>query len=335
MSDRKKDHIELTNSAQVSGNENYGLYYEPLNAGLDIEQANISCRFLGADFTAPIWFSSMTGGTKQAAKINQNMAIVAQKYKLGMGLGSCRLLLDSDERIADFAMRKFIGDRPLYANIGIAQIDELANQNKLDALNKLVAKIEANGLIVHINPLQEAIQPEGDRWSTNPLILIKKVLEVIKYPLIVKEVGQGFGPQSLASLLELPLAAIELAGHGGTNFTKLEGTRHDQLRDDKKETILALAQLGHTPLEMLGFIEKIMASKQVVNCHELIISGGIKNCLQGHSLIVKSPLNAVYGQAKKVLDHALISSEALDEYIATQIETLKLGQLFLNDGERC
>src|SRR5690606_23692016 len=110
------------------------------------------------------------------------------------------------------------------------------------------------GLIVHVNPLQAWLQPEGDFINKAPLETITELLTHFQYPVIVKEVGQGFGPASLKALLELPLAAIDLAANGGTNFSKLELLRADNLH---KETYGSLMNIGHTAEEMLGWLNQM------------------------------------------------------------------------------
>jgi len=225
----------------------------------------------------PIWVSSMTGGTEKAANINQNLARVCKEFGLGMGLGSCRPLLESNARLDDFAVRKYIGDQPLYANIGIAQVEELYAARKVNLLGDLVKKLEADGLIIHVNPLQEWMQPEGDRYQSSPLELITKLLEDLSVPLIVKEVGQGMGKESLRALLKLPLVAVDFAAHGGTNFSKLELLRGSE---ERKNSFAQVVNLGHGAEEMLGWVNEIKAAEEV-NCNTIIVSGGVKEVCNG------------------------------------------------------
>jgi isopentenyl-diphosphate Delta-isomerase len=114
-----------------------------------------------------MWVSSMTGGTKMAHTINHNLARACKEFRIGMGLGSCRKLLDDDTYFEDFNLRPIMGDDlPLFANLGIAQVEILLAENKLDQIKRLVEKLQADGLIIHINPLQEWMQPEGQQDST-------------------------------------------------------------------------------------------------------------------------------------------------------------------------
>ena len=192
-----------------------------------------SLTFLGKELGAPMWVSSMTGGTFAARKINTNLARVCHDFRMGMGLGSCRSLLDSNASLPDFDMRDIIGDDlPLYANLGISQVEQLLENNQEDKIRVLVDKLRADGLIVHVNPLQEYFQPGGDRLKNAPIISIRRLLDVVSFPVIVKEVGQGMGPASLRELIRLPLAAIEFAAFGGTNFSKLEMLRSEKATTD-------------------------------------------------------------------------------------------------------
>ncbi|NNE29301.1 MAG: isopentenyl-diphosphate delta-isomerase, partial [Saprospiraceae bacterium] len=209
-------------------------------------------------------------------------------------------------------------------NLGIAQIEELIDNQALDKIDALLALLAADGLIIHVNPMQEWLQPEGDRLKRSALESIEQVLRVGSYPVIVKEVGQGFGPESLRALFRLPLAAIDLAGSGGTNFALLEILRKEE---DKRDTYSNLAYLGHSAEEMIGFINSF--DKSEMKCKEVIISGGIKNFLDGYFLRGKLGLNSVYGQASAFLKFARGDYQALQEYVASQIEGYKLAQNFL------
>lgn len=273
----------------------------------------------------PIWVSSMTGGTEKASRINENLARACKEFGLGMGLGSCRPLLESDERLKDFAVRKYIGDQALYANIGIAQIEDLYRANKINLLSELVKKLEANGLIIHVNPLQEWMQPEGDRYLSAPIVLIKKLIDDLNIPLIVKEVGQGMGKASIKALLELPLVALDFGAHGGTNFSKLELLRGSE---ERKSWFEKVVNLGHGADEMLSWANEIKSSQKVL-CDTIIVSGGVKDFLDGYYFIEKSDYNTIYGQASGFLKYALGDYEELQEYVSMQIEGLHMASAFL------
>lgn len=326
---RKRDHIELALRSQVAAAQLDGRFcYEPLLAAHPPKGSLNPVAFLGKTLRAPLWVSSMTGGTEWAHTINHNLARACRDYGMGMGLGSCRSLLYSDDTFRDFDVRALIGDDlPLYANLGIAQLEQLLDRKETWRLNRLVEKLRANGLIIHVNPLQEAMQPEGDVFKQTPLAIIEQVLEAATFPIIVKEVGQGMGPESLRALLQLPLAAVDFAASGGTNFALLELLR---AHPDKLAALEPLVYTGHSAAEMTQFTNTIIAELgDKIRCRHIIISGGIKNFLDGYYLINTIQLPAVYGQASGFLQYARGDYDQLTAYIDNQIRGLELAQAFL------
>ncbi len=325
MSDRKHAHIELAFKSQTTAAETDSRFiYEPLLS--EHPTALTPKNFLGKTVRTPIWACSMTGGTQLAGKINENIARVCKDFGMGMGLGSCRVLLDDDTYFEDFNVRKYIGDsQPLYANLGIAQIDMLLSNNDTDKINRLIEKLEADGLIIHVNPLQEWFQPEGNPITRPAIDIIEEFIEKAEYPLIIKEVGQGMGSQSLKRLLQLPIEAIEFGAFGGANFSMVELLRRDK---DECDVYKPLAYVGQTAEQMVDAINHLSASVDFV-CKQLIISGGIKNFLDGYYLMKKSAVPALYGQASAILKYAVQSYEALFKYIAMQVKGLSLAEAFL------
>jgi isopentenyl-diphosphate Delta-isomerase len=325
-SERKKDHIELAFQSQVTQTDTR-FYYEPLLAP---HPDNVwgDFPFLGKSFKYPIWISSMTGGTALAKVINHNLARACGEFGLGMGLGSCRSLLYSDATLPDFDVRKLIGDKqPLFANLGIGQLEDLILQNKVFLINELIEKLQADGLIIHVNPMQEWLQPEGDRFKYSPLQTIETILEKTNIKLIVKEVGQGFGYDSLQHLLQLPIEAIDFAAAGGTNFAKLELLRSDA---SKQEIFNAFAHVGHTASEMVAMSNDLIATLgDKARCKQVIISGGIQGFLDGYYLIQKINTPAIYGQASAFLNHARGNYDDLVQFLEAQIQGLCLAQAML------
>lgn len=325
---RKQDHIQLAFQSQVSAHQlDERFSYEPLLSAHP--QTNLKTKiFLNKTIYAPIWVSSMTGGTEKAYIINQNLAKACAHFKMGMGLGSCRSLLDNHERLADFNWRKTIGeDLPFYANLGIAQIEILLKHKQTNKITELIDVLQADGLIIHINPLQEWLQPEGDRILHPPIDTIKQLIDILDINIIVKEVGQGMGKNSLNALLKLPIQAIEFAAHGGTNFSKLELLRSSIHKQNLYESV---THIGHSASQMVTFINEIIEENNGnLNPKDYIISGGIQNFLDGYYLMNKLNANSVYGQASALLKYAEKSYDELHQYIESQIEGLKLSQAFL------
>jgi isopentenyl-diphosphate delta-isomerase len=326
---RKKDHIDLAFRSQVGAGElDTRFYYEPLLTAHPAPGSVPPLEFLGKTLRTPVWVSSMTGGTALAGTINHNLARACAEFGMGMGLGSCRQLLYDGAYRPDFDVRDLIGpDLPLYANLGVAQVDRLLTDREAGRMEDLIGSLRADGLIVHVNPLQEALQPEGDVFARAPLAVIEDLLSVAAYPVIVKEVGQGMGPASLRALLQLPLAAIEFAAAGGTNFAKLELLRGDPVRQMIFEKIAAV---GHTATEMGAMVNALVDDLgEQVRVRHLIISGGLRNFLDGYYLIRQSALPAVYGQASGFLRHARGEYGELRAFVEAQVRGLELAYAFL------
>jgi isopentenyl-diphosphate delta-isomerase len=324
--DRKKDHISMALESQTAMSQiDDRFYYEPLLTTFPNEKAEINGYLAGIKYNAPLWVSSMTGGTSQAFHINQNLARAAGDFGFGMGLGSCRKLLDSNEFFEDFDIRKWMPDQALFANLGIAQIIDLLKNKRTNKIIDLLDKLSADGLIIHVNPIQEWLQPEGDRIeSLSPLQAIEGILDLHEIKIIVKEVGQGMGPESLKSLLKLPIAAFEFGAFGGTNFARLESLR----RESGKE-IDPICFVGHTPKEMIKFINDI-GEESEIKCRDFIISGGVKNYLDGFYYNHLLKFNSVYGQASSLLQYAIGDYDLLAQYIQDQLEGYKFALRYLN-----
>ena len=319
---RKGDHIDLAFRSQSDKEMLDNRFeYEPMLASNALNK-DISLKFLGKDLSAPIWMSSMTGGTQKASMINRNLAKACGKYKLGMGLGSCRSLLHSDDHLPDFDVRNLMGDQPLYANLGIAQIEQLIEQGQTSKIEELINKLSADGLIIHVNPLQELMQPEGDIYHRPPIELIKYIRDILKSRLIVKEVGQGYGPKSMQALVDIGVDAIDFAAYGGTNFATIELARASTAF---RETHQPLANVGHTAADMVQYFNQLKNADNVA----VIISGGVKTYLDGHYLTNLINANAVYGQASGFLKHAMVSYEGTCEYVESQIKGLKMAASLL------
>lgn len=327
MSDRKKDHIDLafrSRTARETIDRRFD--YEPILSGHPADDLK-PFPFLGKTMNAPLWISSMTGGTGSARHINQNLARACGEFGLGMGLGSCRPLLEEEPFFEDFNLRELIGNHsPFFANLGIAQVEKALHQKWIDRIIQLVKRLKADGLIIHVNPLQEWLQPEGDLISVPPLETLHAFLEQVDFQVIVKEVGQGMGPGSLKALLEMPLAAIDFAAFGGTNFARLEMLRAPETW---QEYYGPLASIGHDAEEMMQMINDHLDNGVRVQCRHIIVSGGIRNFLDGYYLIKQCKLPAIYGQASSFLKYANESYEHLRDFISSQIKGLRLAEAFM------
>ena len=325
--DRKLAHIQLAFDSQTARSEqDQRFIYEPMLSAHPTEKP-MPFSFLGKTMRAPIWVSSMTGGTGVARSINRNIARACREFGLGMGLGSCRKILFDKTHWDDFDVRDEIGEhQPFWANLGIAQLEILLKENNEQAIHDLVKALRADGLIVHVNPLQEWFQPEGDQIKRPPVDTIRELLQKTDIPLIVKEVGQGIGSKSLKELLQLPLSAIEFAAYGGTNFSKLE-----MLRDDPRQYELfhPFAFVGQTAGQMTRSVNKLLSEIKEPACKQLILSGGVRNYLDGYYLVSLSKLPAIYGMASSVLKRATGDYQELKDYLSNQIRAYQLAQTYL------
>lgn len=328
---RKKDHIALAFQSQIAHDDlDRRFYYEPLLAAHpQPDQWAKPFTFLGRSCLSPLWVSSMTGGTEWAYTINHQLARVAHDFGFGMGLGSCRSLLSSNEYLRDFDVRATLGDDlPLYANLGIAQLEQLIKNNQLHLIDNLLDKLKADGLIIHVNPLQEWLQPEGDRFEHPPLETILRLLDArptMKF--IVKEVGQGMGYESLKQLLQLPLQAIDFAASGGTNFAKLELLRGTPAY---RQVYEALAHVGHTAEDMVLMVNALAAELgDRMACRQIIVSGGVRDFLDGYYLLQRLQVTGVYGQASGLLRYARGGYEELYDYVQAQVQGYRLAEALL------
>jgi isopentenyl-diphosphate delta-isomerase len=327
MEQRKKDHIDLALNSQATAVDHDDRFnYEPLLKPHP-KKDDLAISFLGKTMKNPLWISSMTGGTEYAKIINTNLAKACNEFGLGMALGSCRVLLDNDQYLSHFDLRDIIGDDyPFYANLGISQVEQAIRQNKTKQIVDLVTKLRTDGLIIHVNPIQEWLQPEGDILLHAPIDTIKTFIDQTKIKVIVKEVGQGFGPESLKALLKLPLEAIELGAYGGTNFSKVELKRSMPI---VKEMLEPFSKVGNTAEQMVDDINRIVTENHDISCKQIIISGGISSFLDGYYLMRKSALPSVYGQASTMLRYAREDYEKLREYIQFQIKGLQMANSYL------
>lgn len=189
---------------------------------LDWNEITLKTTFLGKQLLAPLLISSMTGGTEQAGIINQRLASVAQHYKIAMGVGSQRVVVEKPQVASTFAVRSRAPDILLFANLGAVQL----NYNYgLDECLRLVDLLQADALILHLNPLQECIQPKGDTNFRGLLDKINQLCSKLPVPVIAKEVGNGISAPMAKKLLAAGVTAIDVAGAGGTSWAKVESER--------------------------------------------------------------------------------------------------------------
>ncbi len=315
INQRKDDHIDLVNLSQIESLDPR-FNYEPL-FGVHPHSNPDPFVFLGKVMNYPFWISSMTGGGRESEKLNKTMAEVCHELGIGMGLGSCRVLFEDASKISDFSLRNILGDQvSFYMNLGIAQIEEYLRDNRINDIIDMSSELQVDGMIIHINPLQEFFQPHGDKITKTPISIISEFMESYPLKVIVKEVGQGFGPKSLEALINLKVDGIELASFGGTNFTRLEKIRSNHSEVD-------FDFVGAGAIEMIKHLNNTKGKT------DIIISGGMNNpldCYYARSIL---EMNSVIGQASKILEFAKLGRKELKEYILGFITKMRLANNYL------
>lgn len=229
---RKAEHLKINleqdvGSALRTGLEKYHLVHEALPE-LSLDDAQTKLSVFGRALAGPLLISSMTGGTEQAGVINRRLAEAAQATGVAIGVGSQRAALEHPEQAVTFQVRRFAPDALLFANIGAVQLNYGYG---VDECRRAVDMIEADALILHLNPLQEAVQADGNTDFRNLAKQIEKVCRGVGVPVIAKEVGWGISERSARLLANSGVSAIDVAGAGGTSWSQVEMHRApDQFR---------------------------------------------------------------------------------------------------------
>ena len=315
---RKKEGIviPLTRNVQAKESSTYLEYVKLIHNALpeiDFDAVETSQRFLGHNFKAPIIIDSMTGGTPEATKINSRLSLAAEKFGLGMGLGSQRAGLLSSELAETYSIaRSNAPNAFLVANIGGAQ---LSKGLKIKEIKNMIQMIEADALVVHLNPLQELIQPEGEPKYKGVLSKIKEICSNFDIPIIVKEVGAGISMDVAKRLQTAGVSAINVAGSGGTSWAGVEKLRAETAHDSNKINLGELFWDWGIPTAV-----SLMEVRKSVKI-PVIASGGIRNGLEIAKCIT---LGAdMCGMAFPFLRHASKSLESLYEFTNRTLTELR------------
>jgi len=306
---RKREGIEIPLKENIQGRtaSTYLEYVKLLHNALpeiNYDQIDLSIEFLNRSFSAPLIIDSMTGGTDEAFVINKRLGLIAERYGLGMGLGSQRAGLKSDKLVESYSIaRKVAPNAFLIANIGGAQLsDGLSNSDIL----KIIKMIDANALAIHLNPLQELIQPEGEPRFKGILKKISNLVNEVEIPIIVKEVGSGISADVAIKLEKSGINSINVAGAGGTSWAGIEKIRADQHNEYLK------SQLGELFWEW--GIPTALSILLVSNSVKIpvIASGGLRNGLEIAKCLI---LGAnVCAMAFPFLKRASKSEEELEKF---------------------
>jgi isopentenyl-diphosphate delta-isomerase len=315
---RKKEHLELcldtrsVTSTTGTGLARYGFVHNALPE-LDIAELDLSTEFLGKRLQAPILISSMTGGFDLARKINRNLAAAAQALGLAMGVGSQRVALEQSSAADSFQVRDVAPDILLLGNLGAVQLNY---GYTVDHCRRAVQSIGADGLILHLNVLQEAVQPEGNRNFKGLGQKIAAVCRELEYPVVAKEVGSGISAEVAVRLRRAGVQAIDIAGKGGTSWYTVEARR---AASHGKAAQTTFVDWG-IPTE-----EALVAVRQAVPEMPLVASGGIRSGLDIAKSIALGADMAALGQP--LLASALASADKVVEFLGGIIEEIKVAML--------
>jgi isopentenyl-diphosphate delta-isomerase len=279
---------------------------------LTLDEVDLSTRFLGFDLRAPLLISSMTGGPRRGAEINARLAEAAAALGIGLAVGSQRVALEGAGSAGiDDTLRRMAPGVLLLANLGGAQ---LIQPGGVAEARRAVEMIQADGLIVHLNPLQEAVQPAGDTNWNGVLSAIADLVRTLDRPVVVKEVGYGISGDVARRLRDVGVAAIDVAGRGGTAWALIEAERAGSPADAAVGT--AFADWGiPTPLA-------IREVRRACPDAPLIASGGVRDGVDAAKAL---RLGAdLVGQAGGVLQAALTSTEAVVSHFEIMIRQLRI-----------
>jgi len=310
METRKRRHIDVCLSEAVdyqtvtTGLERYRLPYNALTQ-TDLSSVDLATDFLGARLRKPVLIGAMTGGAELSGTINRNLAAAAQELGVGMMLGSQRIMLDNGSASSSFSVRDVAPDVLLIGNIGLAQLDEVVVPDLVKALDH----VGANALAVHTNPLQEAMQHEGDTDFSGSISRLRDIAGSIGYPVILKEVGHGIGAAAAAELVDCPIAAVDVAGAGGTSWARVEQfVRYGEIRHP------ALAEWGIPTAEALLEVRHTLPDVSIV------ASGGIRTGMDAAKVLAMGA-DAV-AVARPLLAPAIESPAAVVDWLQRFIDEL-------------
>ena len=270
---RKADHIRINLEEDVNfrqlttGLENYHFLHQALPE-IDLAEVDTTTPFLGKMLKVPLLISSMTGGTEQAQLINRILAEAAELTGIAMGLGSQRAAIEDSSLADTFQVRPIAPTAVLLANLGAVQLNY---GYTVEHCQRAVDMIEADGLILHLNALQEAVQPEGDGNFSGLLSKIEQVCRALSIPVIAKEVGWGFSADTARLLGEAGVAAIDVAGAGGTSWSQVEMYR--TTTEIHRRVAATFVDWG------VPTAEAILAVKAGSPTTPIVASGGLRNGL--------------------------------------------------------
>lgn len=316
---RKADHIRINLEEDVdfphltTGLERYRFLHRALPE-LNLVDIDTSLALFGRELAAPLLISSMTGGTERAQEINRRLAAAAQEHRIALGVGSQRAALEKPELADTFQVRDLAPDVLLFANLGAVQLNYGYG---LDHCRRAVEMIEADALYLHLNVLQEAVQPEGDTNWAGLLNRIEQICAKLGVPVVAKEVGWGISGDTARQLVEAGISAIDVAGSGGTSWSEVEYHRAPTAFHAK--VARSFADWGIPTAESLQMV------REAAPALPIFASGGLRD---GIDIAKTVALGATLGgMAGPYLRAAAESEAALDEAIRIVVTQLRIAML--------
>jgi isopentenyl-diphosphate Delta-isomerase len=315
-SERKLEHLRINLQEDVqfrevrNGFEQYRFVHQALPE-VALDAIDLSLEFFGKRLGAPLLISSMTGGAAEAGRINRNLAIGAQAAGIAMGLGSQRAAIEDQAFTATYQVRDVAPDILLFANLGAIQLNY---RYGLEQCRRAVEMIQADALILHLNPIQEAVQAQGNTNWAGLLNKIEMVVKQLDMPVVVKEVGFGISEEVARQLASIGVAAIDVAGAGGTSWTAVEARRAPNER---------LRALAETFWDWgIPTAESLLRARRGAADVPLIASGGIRDGVEVAKAVALGA--SLVGLASPMLKLANISGEAVAEGISALCDQLRV-----------
>jgi isopentenyl-diphosphate delta-isomerase len=307
IANRKDDHIRISLEENVqaqgiqSGFAAYRFVHQALPE-IDLDQVDTGVTIWGRRLETPLLISSMTGGTPRAAEINRALALAAQELRVALGVGSQRAGLLHPELAATYQVRALAPDALVLANVGAVQLNYGWG---IDECRRAIEMVQADALILHLNPLQEAVQPGGDtKWAglTDKIAAICAKLALDGVPVVAKEVGWGISEAAARRLWDAGVAAIDVAGAGGTSWSQVEAHRAPDSRH--RAVAEAFADWGIPTAESLRMVVEAGVPE---GCY-VFASGGIRGGVEVAKALALGA--ALGGVARPFLQAAAQSPEA-------------------------
>ncbi len=323
INQRKADHIKINleqdvRSGITTGLEKFQFVHEALPE-LNLDEVDTTLSLFGKKLRAPILISSMTGGTDEAETINLRLAEAAQAEGIAMGLGSQRAAIEHPERASTFQVRKVAPDILLLANLGAIQLNYGYG---LEQCQRAVDMIEADALILHLNPLQEAVQEGGDLNWKGLAKKIEAICKKIGVPVIAKEVGWGISKKTTRLLLECGVSAIDVAGAGGTSWSQVEMYR----APDEFIRKLAASFVGWG----IPTAESIQIVRKAAPEMTIFASGGIKDGIDIAKCVALGA--SLGGMAGQILKAGAVSTEQVTEVLKLTRRQLQVAMFATGAG---